>query len=332
MMKAVLLVALGVAVANAAVFSETEYQNMFSSFMSQYKKKYTADNFFFRYTVFKANMDKISLANKQNFSYKLGMNEMGDMTHAEFKLAKLGYNHVERPHLRAQNSCPTGTAPASADWVKGGAVTGIKNQGQCGSCWSFSATGAIEGAVKIAGGHLEGLSEQQLVDCSTAQGNQGCNGGLMDYAFEYVIANGGIASEASYPYTATGPNSCQRKASVSKISGYCDVKQNNEAALAFAVSKGPVSVAIEADQACFQFYSSGVMADTSCGTQLDHGVLAVGYGTTSGKKYWNVKNSWGTSWGQAGYIWLGKEVAAAGSAGICGIAMQPSYPTGGHNA
>jgi len=320
------------AVANAAVFKEEEYQQMFTSFMGQYNKKYTADTFFFRYTVFKANMDKIALANKQHHSYKLGMNDMGDMTHAEFKLAKLGYNHIDRSVMRSQNTCPQGNAPASVDWVSKGAVTHVKNQGQCGSCWSFSATGAIEGAIVAVGkGKQVSLSEQQLVDCSTSYGNDGCNGGLMDYAFEYVIDHKGLNSETGYAYTATGPNACnptKSKTSVATITGYCDVAVNNEKALASAVAVNPVSVAIEADQSCFQFYSSGIMDDLACGTNLDHGVLAVGYGTTSGKKYWNVKNSWGASWGLNGYIMLGKDDSRTKGAGICGIAMAPSYPTG----
>jgi len=318
---------LGLAVVNAASYSEAEYQAMFTKFMQQYNKKYTSDTFFFRYTVFKANMDKIALANKQKHTYKLGMNEMGDMTHAEFKAAKLGYNKIERPFVRAGNACPVGNVPSSVDWT-GKAVTPIKNQGQCGSCWSFSTTGSVEGAVQIASGQLISLSEQQLVDCSTAQGNMGCNGGLMDYAFEYIISNGGLTTEAGYPYTATGPNTCSVTTPLaSTITGYCDVNSGDENALAAAVAVGPVSVAIEADQSCFQFYSSGVMSDPSCGTQLDHGVLAVGYGVTGGLKYWNVKNSWGTSWGNAGYIWLGKQVAGQ-PLGVCGIASEPSYPTG----
>jgi len=334
-MRTVAILFLGLAVANAAVFKEEEYQAMFSKFMEQYNKKYTADTFFYRYTVFKANMDKITLANKQQHSYKLGMNDMGDMTHAEFKQAKLGYNSIDRSFARGVNACPAAKTapPASVDWVAKGKVSRIKDQGQCGSCWAFSATGSIESATSIATGAAPaGLSEQQLVDCSVKQGNAGCQGGLMDYAFEYVIANKGLVSEATYPYTASGPNTCVKKSPlVSTITGFCDVTSGSETALMNAVALGPVSVAIEADQSCFQFYSSGVMSDKSCGTQLDHGVLAVGYGTVSGQKYWDVKNSWGTSWGNKGYIWLGRQVAGQPS-GVCGIALQPSYPTGAGKA
>jgi hypothetical protein len=330
---------LGLAVANAAVFKEEEYQFLFSKFMGQYNKKYTADNFFFRYTVFKANMDKVFLGNKQGFSYTMGMNEMGDMTHEEFKATKLGYNRIDRSYLRSKNTagvsaagkpaCPAPTTTAtSVDWETAGAVTPIKNQGQCGSCWSFSTTGAVEGDVFIEAGVLTSLSEQQLVDCSTAQGNQGCNGGLMDQAFQYIISNGGLTTEDGYPYTATGPNTCSVTTPLaSTITSYCDVS-GGETGLMNAVAQQPVSVAIEADQACFQFYSSGVMSDASCGTNLDHGVLAVGFGTQSGKKFWKVKNSWGASWGMEGYILLGRQVAGQPN-GVCGIAMEPSFPYGG---
>jgi len=327
-MRAVAILLLGLAMANAASFKEEEYQAMFGQFMEKYNKKYTADSFFYRYTIFKANMDKIALSNKQGHSYKLAMNDMGDMTQAEFRKAKLGYKNIDRSHVRSKLQCPIGNAPTAVDWTAT-AVTPVKDQGQCGSCWSFSATGAIEGAVALArNGALQGLSEQQLVDCSTSQGNMGCDGGLMDYAFEYVISNDGLVSEETYPYTASGPNSCETQTpQISTITGYCDVKSGSETALMSAVAVGPVAVAIEADQSCFQFYSTGVMSNAACGTQLDHGVLAVGYGTTGTQKYWNVKNSWGTSWGADGYILLGRQVSGQPS-GVCGIALQPSYPTG----
>jgi len=255
------------------------------------------------------------------------MNEMGDMTHEEFKTTKLGYNRVERPYSRKMNSEGPHehiSAPASVDWRTKNAVTPIKNQGQCGSCWAFSATGSMEGAVAIATGKLVSFSEQQLVDCSTKYGNQGCNGGLMDQAFEYVIANKGLTTEANYAYTARDGtcNSAKAKAVAGSISKYVDVNAlGNDAALMSAVAVGPVSVAIEADKTCFQFYSSGVLTDPSCGTQLDHGVLAVGYDSAS--KYWIVKNSWGTSWGMSGYILIGQGLDE------CGINMEPSYATGG---
>jgi len=170
---------------------------------------------------------------------------------------------------------------------------------------------------------LISLSEQQLVDCSTAQGNQGCNGGLMDDAFQYIIANKGICSEASYPYSATGPNTCETTCSnVAHISSYVDVVVGDENELAKAAAIGPVSVAIEADQQVFQLYSGGVLSDSSCGTTLDHGVLVVGYGhdAVTNLDFWKVKNSWGASWGEAGFIRIVR------GTNECGISADPSYP------
>jgi len=252
----------------------------------------------------------------------MGSNAFADLTWEEFRSNKLGYNAIDNAHLRSKNAKPItleGPAAASVDWRTKGIVTPVKDQGQCGSCWAFSTTGSTEGAVAQKTGNLVSLSEQQLVDCSTAQGNQGCNGGLMDYGFQYIISNKGITSEASYPYKATGPNTCTKgKAVAATISSFQDVA-TTETALLAAVAKQPVSVAIEADQEAFQFYSGGVLT-AACGTNLDHGVLAVGYGTDSGTDYWIVKNSWGASWGESGYIRLvrGKNQ--------CGIADAASYP------
>jgi len=212
----------------------------------------------------------------------------------------------------------------TVDWVSKGAVTGIKNQGQCGSCWSFSTTGSVEGVHFLSTGKLVSLSEQNLVDCSTSEGNDGCNGGLMDYAFQYIIKNHGIDTEASYTYSATGPNACRFKAADvgATISSYRDVASGNEADLATAVDKQPVSVAIDASHTSFQLYSSGVYYEPACSSsQLDHGVLAVGYGTDGSSDFWYVKNSWGTSWGQSGYIWMSRN-----RNNNCGIATAASYP------
>lgn len=208
----------------------------------------------------------------------------------------------------------------SIDWVAKGAVTPFKNQQSCGSCWAFSTTGAIEGALFIASNQLVSLSEEELVQCDH-NGDQGCQGGLMDNAFGWLAQNG-ICTENDYPYTSGSGNTgtCSKHCSAAAtLTGHVDVP--SEDALVTAVSKQPVSVAIEADKSVFQLYSGGVLDNAGCGTNLDHGVLAVGYGT-DGKDYWKVKNSWGSGWGEQGYIRMAR------GKNMCGIASEPSYPTG----
>jgi cathepsin L len=322
-MKAVALVfLLGLAVASASLFKEEEYQLLFSKWMGQHSKKYSHDNFFYRYTVFKANLDFIVQHNKKNLSYTVGMNAFGDQTNEEFVAARNGLKNKDNSYLRSLNKpakSPLQNVAASLDWRTKGAVTPVKDQGQCGSCWAFSTTGSTEGAHQIKTGKLVSLSEQQLMDCSSAQGNQGCNGGLMDQAFQYIISNGGICSEASYPYLGYDA-SCNTCTPVAKFFGYKDVASGVEADLMPAVNIGPVSIAIEADQQSFQFYQSGVYSDPGCGQQLDHGVLLVGYGTMSGQDYWIVKNSWGASWGLNGYILLVR------NQNEFGLDLSASYP------
>jgi len=300
-------------------------QPSFSSWLVTNGRNYTSfEEFTHRENVYNQNLHKIAAHNSQGNSWTMGANKFADLTPREFK--QLTGSCVFPERNRHNNLRIDIGAPSSVDWTTKGAVTPVKNQGQCGSCWSFSATGSMEGAWFLSNGTLPSLSEQQLVDCSGAQGNQGCNGGLMDSAFQYVIANGGITSESNYPYTATDGtcNAAKAKQVVATISSFTDVPAGSESALMAAVAQQPVSVAVEADQSVFQLYAGGVMT-SPCGTNLDHGVLVVGYGTQNGLDYWKVKNSWGSSWGMDGYILLGRG-SQYGANGQCGVQMDPSYP------
>jgi len=309
-------VVFGAAVAAALV--EDASQQAFFQFVKDYSKQYPTVEVFDRFNIFKANLEMIEAHNNGSSGWKMGLNQFADLTAAEFK-AYLGLKPRDNSYIRSQNveQLPAAT-PNDIDWVSKGAVTPVKDQAQCGSCWAFSTTGAVEGAVFVKSGQLTSVSEQQLVDCAGSSGNQGCNGGLMDDAFNWIISHRGIGSESSYPYTARD-GQCRDVPSVSTISGYKDVQQGSEDALMNALNQQPVAIAIEADQSSFQFYKSGVFTGP-CGAQLDHGVLLVGSGTDGGQQYWRVKNSWGASWGDQGYIRMirGKN--------MCGLSNMASYP------
>jgi cathepsin L len=319
------LVALIFAAASAAVPSERDARAAFWKWQTDFGKTYKSfAEHSSRFHTFRRNFEFISAHDPVAKGFTVALNEFADLTNEEFRAWGCGLNVTAVPHKSLVIEQVKAGVPSTWDWRSKGAVTPIKNQKQCGSCWSFSATGSTEGAHFLKNGNLPNLSEQNLIDCSTAYGNQGCNGGLMDQAFQYIIANKGIDTEASYPYTATGPNHCRYNSahSASTLASYHDVPSGSETSLLNSVYARPVSVAIDASHQSFQFYSSGVYYEPACSaTRLDHGVLAVGFGSENSADYWLVKNSWGTGWGAQGYIKMSRN-----RNNNCGIATAASYP------
>jgi len=325
------------ATANEELVSEKHATFMFQKWKAQFPR--TLSNF----KVFTENLKKIVTHNRKgDQTFTMALNEFGSMTEDEFVNSRMG---VREPRQDVERNGPLTSRvtflrseiakadpPKEVDWTAKGIVSPVKNQGSCGSCWAFSAVGSLESQYAKKYGNLIEFSEQELVSCDN--NDYGCQGGLMDSAFDWIErSSAGLCSEADYAYTsgmtsARGEclkDSCNPVAN-SVPKGYVDVPPNEASLLAAVAEVGPVSVAIEADQSAFQFYHSGVLTG-ACGTHLNHGVLLVGYGVDSatGTPFWKVKNSWGGGWGEAGYVRIqrGKRWPVGGE---CGINTKASYP------
>jgi C1A family cysteine protease len=284
-----------VLVASASAFNATT----FDAYLTQFSKSYSGAEYKQRFSAYLENDRIIEEHNAKISTFKLGHNQFSDLTITEFTAQYLSTpmppKHPSSSVLRADNNS---VFADSIDWSTKGAVTPVKNQAKCGSCWAFSTTGGLEGAYFLKNNKLTSFSEQQLVSCNAAT-DHGCGGGLMDNAFEWIETQKGLCTEGDYPYTSGGgvSGTCINTCNPVPLSGmkHTDVEKGSMSAMMTAVTGQPVSIAIQANQPSFQLYASGVITGL-CGTQLDHGVLAVGYGTVSGTDYWKVKNSWDTSW------------------------------------
>jgi cathepsin L len=314
------LVLTAVIVASSALSANTHWANYKLKFNKSYE---SSDEEARRFEIYKSNVQRVVEHNAKyaagETTYTLAINEFADLTNEEFR-TRLGISASRVPkvknelHVFAEDL----TVDETIDWRQKGAVLEVKNQGQCGSCWSFSSTGALEGQNIIKNNVALSLSEQQLVDCTSSYGNLGCDGGLMDSSFEYIRDNG-IQSEASYPYTGVeGQCNADSSQYVLPVKGFMDIEESEEALKQAVGSIGPISIGVNADP--LQLYQSGIIDDPTCDDNIDHGVLAVGYGVENGVEYWLIKNSWGTLWGEQGYYRMKR------NANQCGITTLASYP------
>jgi len=323
-----------------SIVDARDSSHSFDAFLAQHKKAYTPEEYQTRQSTWKRNQKLIETFNlQQTASYSLKMNHFGDMEHDEFKylMLPLSVKSSPRPTFETQYVHPEPTPeqvaalPTEVDWRKKGAVTMVKDQGVCGSCWTFGTTGSLEGMWASKYGRLVSISEQQIVDCAwtnapDGQGDSACDGGFAAPAFQWIMDNKGIALEEDYPYLMVDSwcNAAIKSSDV-QVKSYVNVTMNSEHALQDAVARlGPVSVAIDAAHEHFEYYSSGVYYNPKCQNginDLDHEVLVVGYGTENGQDYWIVKNSWSTHWGDEGYIKM-----ARNRGNNCGIATCATYP------
>lgn len=302
--------------AKSIVSEDSMVKAEFDIYLERYSKSYPPDEYEHRLSTYQKNLAYIHYTNTLQSSIYLRVNQFTDMSSEEFHMH---FSQMPLFETTEQTELSNLEYPTSVDWVEAGAVTPVKNENQCGSCYAFSTVGAVEGAWFIAGNPLTALSAQQILDCSA---NYGCNGGWPSVSYQYIIQNG-LALDSDYPYTGTD-GLCNKNAAsrlAARIKSYVNVPANNYQALLQSVSKQPVQIVLDPYSADFQSYGGGIYNNPNCGTSLEHTALIVGYNTIN-TPYWVIKNSWGTTWGEAGYM----QLAIKDGAGVCGVNMMASYP------
>jgi len=322
-----LIIVLTVVISSATIqITDKEYFTAFKKYINEFDKHYVPSEVATRFSNFKINYNKIINWKPEDHTFSVRLTRFSDMSFKEFKskllMAPQNCSATQSTYRRSNK-----VNPPAIDWRTKGVVTPVKNQGDCGSCWTFSTTGCLECHHAIATGDLIGLSEQNLVDCAGAFNNQGCNGGLPSQAFEYILYNKGIDTEASYPYTGEDGTCNFTKSNVgAQVSAVVNITAGSESDIEDAVANvGPVSICFDVVDD-FQNYDGGVYSSTECGTgpgDVNHAVLIVGYNVTADSSktpYWIVKNSWGDSWGLDGYFWILK------GQNECGLTDCASYP------
>ncbi|XP_058108608.1 oryzain gamma chain-like [Magnolia sinica] len=306
------------------VLGNTRHALKFARFAARYGKRYNSvEEIKHRFGIFVESLELIHSTNRKGLSYKLGVNKFADMSWEEFRSHRLGASQ-NCSATKGTHMLTSVVLPETKDWREDGIVSPVKNQGHCGSCWTFSSTGALEAAYTQATGKPISLSEQQLVDCAAAFNNFGCNGGLPSQAFEYIKYNGGLDTEESYPYAGVNGLCKFKPENIGvKVVDSVNITLGAEDELKHAVGTvRPVSIAFQVVGG-FRLYKKGVYTSNTCGSDpmdVNHAVLAVGYGVENGVPYWLVKNSWGGDWGNNGYfkMEMGKN--------MCGVATCASYP------
>lgn len=303
-------------------------EDAWQSYIRTHQKNYTDQENVSRKDVFRQNMRLIHSTNRANLGFQLAVNHLADRSKDELKLLRgrkvtTGYNGGQQfPYIADEM---VKDLPDQLDWRLFGAVTHVKDQSVCGSCWSFGTTGTIEGAYFVKYGHLVYLSQQALIDCSWGFGNNGCDGGDDAQAYQWIMKHGGIPTEGDYGpyYGQDGYCHVDKVPLTAKITSFVNVTSGDQNALKVALAKhGPISIAIDASVPTFTFYSNGIYYDPKCGNQpenLDHAVLLVGYGQLNGNDYWLVKNSWSNYWGNDGYVLMSPKD------NNCGVMTSPTY-------